>query len=78
MFGFMKKMFIEFLTSVANASNPTKCKSLNDLQCMRIINLHPNEHSQGFRYYPFAVNLDRFTLDDLSNRVCIPNKTEDL
>ena len=27
MFGFMKKMFIEFLTSVVNASNPTKCKS---------------------------------------------------
>ena len=35
------------------------------------------------RYYPFAVNLDRCvgrcnTLNDLFNRVCIPNKAEDL
>ena len=24
-----------------------------------IINLHPKECTQGLRYYPFAVNLDR-------------------
>ena len=34
-------------------------------------------------YYPFAVNLDRWvgscnTLNDLSNKVCVPTKTEDL
>ena len=34
-------------------------------------------------YYPFAVNLDRCVgsyniLNNLSNRVCVPNKTEDL
>ena len=29
-------------------------------------------------YYPFAVNLDKCTFNDLSNRVCVPNKTEDL
>ena len=33
--------------------------------------------------YPFVVKLDRYvgscnTLNDLSNKVCIPNKTEDL
>ena len=48
-----------------------------------LINLHPNEYSQEFHYYPFAVNLDRCvgscnTLNDLSNKVCVPNKTEDL
>ena len=48
-----------------------------------LINLHPNEYSQEFRYYPFAVKLDRCvescnTFDDLSNKVCVPNKTEDL
>ena len=48
-----------------------------------LINLHPNEYSQGLRYYPFAVNLDRYVgsfniLYDLSNRVCVLNKTEDL
>ena len=48
-----------------------------------LINLHPNEYSQQFHYYPFAVKLDRCvgscnTFDDLSNKVCVPNKTEDL
>ena len=48
-----------------------------------LIDLHPNEYSQEFHYYPFAVKLDRCvgscnTLNDLSNKVCVPNKTEDL
>ena len=48
-----------------------------------LFNLHPNEYSQELRYYPFVVNLDRYvgscnTLNDLSNKVCLPNKTEDL
>ena len=46
-------------------------------------NLHPNEYSQQLHYYPFAVKLNRCvrncdTLNDLSNKVCVPNKTEDL
>ena len=48
-----------------------------------LINLHPNEYSQELHYYPFSVKLDRCvgscnTLNDLSNKVCVPNKTEDL
>ena len=48
-----------------------------------LINLHPNKYSQEFHCYPFSVKLDRFvgscnTLNDLSNKVCVPNKTEDL
>ena len=51
-----------------------------------LINLHSIEefhYSQEFHYYPFSVKLDRYfgscnTLVDLSNKVCIPNKTEDL
>ena len=48
-----------------------------------LINLHPNEYNQELRYYPFAVKLDKRvgscnTLNDLSNRVCVPKKTEDL
>ena len=47
------------------------------------MNLHPNEYSQEFHYYPFAVKLDRCvrscnTLNDLSNKLCFPNKTKDL
>ena len=48
-----------------------------------VINLHPNEYTQELHYYPFAFNLDRCirscnTLNDLSNKVCVANKTEDL
>ena len=86
MFGFIEKMFIGLLTSVVSASNHTKCKSLSNQKYMNqtnLINLHPNEYSQELRNYLFAVNLDRCTgscntLDDLSNKVCVPNETEDL
>ena len=72
------------LNSIVNASNHTKCVSLNNQQCMNqhtLISLHPNEYSQGLCYYPFAVSLDRLdggsnTLNDLSNRVWVPKKTE--
>ena len=48
-----------------------------------VINLHPNEQRQEFHYYSFTVKLDECvgscnTLNDLSNKVCITNKTEDL
>ena len=48
-----------------------------------LINLHPNEYSQEFYYYPFAVKLGRFfgsckTLNDSSNKVGVPNKIGDL
>ena len=46
-------------------------------------NLHPNEYSQEFHYYPLSVKLDRCvgscnTINDLSDKACILNKTEDL
>ena len=42
-----------------------------------------NEYSQELHYYPFTVKLNRCvgscnTLNDLSNKVCVPNKTENL
>ena len=60
--------------------------SLSYQKCMTqptLINLHPNESSQEFHYYPFSVKLDRYvggcnTVNDLSNKVFVPNKTEDL
>ena len=86
MFGIISKMFIELLTSLVKASNHTKCASLSNQKCTTqptIINLHSNEYTQGLHYYPFAVSLDRCvgscnTLNDLSNKVCVPNKTKDL
>ena len=49
MFDLLQKTFIGLLASTVNASNHTKCISLNNEQCMTqptFINLHPNEYSQ--------------------------------
>ena len=48
-----------------------------------LINLQPNEYSQECYDYRLAVKLDRCvgscnTLNDWSNKTCVPNKTEDL
>ena len=76
--------FSRSLISIANADNHTKCISLNKQQCMTqptIFNLNHDEYIKILHYYPFAVNLDRCTgsfsaLNDLLNRICVPNKTE--
>ena len=49
---------------------------------LTLINEHPNEYDQELQYYPIPVKLDRCvgscnTLNDLSNIVCVPKKTED-
>ena len=75
-----------FLISIVNASNHRNSISLSNQKCMTqptLINLHPNEYSQEFDYYPFAVKLERCvgscnTLNDLSNKLCVPSKAEDL
>ena len=48
-----------------------------------LINLHPYEYIRKFHYFLFAVKLDRCaricnTLNDLPNKVCVLNETEDL
>ena len=58
MFELIKKIFIGLLTGLVNGFNHTKCLSLRNQKCMiqlTLINLHPNEYSQEFHYYPFAV-----------------------
>ena len=44
-----------------------------------LVNLHPNEYSQEFYYYQFAIKLHGCvgnwnTLNDLCSKVCVPNK----
>ena len=59
MFRLIKKKFIGLSTGVVNGSNHTKCVSSSNQKCMTqltLINLHPNEYSQKFHYYPFPVN----------------------
>ena len=48
-----------------------------------LIQLHPNECSQEFNYYPFVVKLDKCagscnTLNDLFHNICVTNKTKNL
>ena len=70
-------MFIVLLASIVNTSNHTKCVSLSHEKCEIqpfLVNLPPNEYSQEFYYYPFAIKLDSCvgncnTLNDLSNKV---------
>ena len=77
MFEIITKMFIRLLTGLVSASNHTKCVSLSNQKCEiqpTFINLHPNEYSQEFHYYPFTVKLDKcvgscITLNDFSNKL---------
>ena len=75
-------MCLGLLTSLVNASIHTNRVSLGDLKCTTQptrINLHPNEYTQGLRYYPFTFNLDICvgsckTLNDLSNKMSKQNR----
>ena len=79
-------MFIVLLTSIPSASYYKSYMSLSIDKCMTqvtLINLRPNEYRQELRYYLFAINLNSCagscnTPDDLCNKVCFPNETEDL
>ena len=85
-FRFIKKTFIELSTSIVHAYSHTKCVSLSNQKYKTqptLTDLHPNEYTQGLWYYPFAAKLNKFvgsynTLNDLSNKVCVPNETENL
>ena len=78
--------FSESLANIVNTLGHEKFISLNNQECIAkptLINLRPIEYIEGLHYYVFAVNLDRFmrrfnTVNDLSNKVCLPNRTEDL
>ena len=69
-----------------NAANHTKYVSLSNQKCEiqpTLINLHLNEYSKELHYYSFAAKLKKCvgncnTLNGLSNRVCVSNKTKDL
>ena len=86
MFDFLFKIFIRLLTGIVNAPSHAKCISLNNQKCKTqptLINLHPNKYAQGLPCYPSGVNLERYigtcnTLNDLSKKVCVPNKTKKL
>ena len=79
-------MFIGLLTSIVNASNNTKFVSISNQKGVTqptLIISHFTKYAKILRYYPSVVNLDRCvrscnTLNDLSNKVCLPNKADNL
>ena len=61
-FELIRKKFIFLLTALVNGSNHTNCFLLSNQKCMiqpTLTNLHPNNYSKEFDYYPFVVKLDR-------------------
>ena len=82
--GLIKKIFIGLLTGLVNGCNHRMCVSLSNQKCeiqSTLTNLHPNEYSEKFHYYPLLVKLDRCagsceTINDLSNKACVLNKIE--
>ena len=67
-------------------SNHTKWITLSNQKCKiqtTFFNSYPNQYNQEIHQYPFSVKLDTCfgscnTINDLSNKICIPSKTEDL
>ena len=86
MFGIVKKNVYCVIKWNSYASDHTKYVLLSRQKFKTqptLLNLHPYEYSQEFHCYPFSVKLDRCsrscnTLIDISNKVCTPNKREDL
>ena len=76
-----KHDIIILLSSIVNVSNHTNAfKSNRKVNARLNLLIHPMECSQEFHCYQFSIDLDRCvgslnTLNDLSNKVCIPNKT---
>ena len=92
MFKLIKKVFIALLSfirslaSVAKACNHAKYISWKNQLCMTrltVTDLNTYGHNLGLCYYSFMVHLDRYegicnVLDDLSSKICVLNKTEDV
>ena len=83
-FGLTRKIFITLFTDLVNGSSHANSFgwAIRNVWFNPIL-LDPNKYSQDFQQYLLAVKLDKIvvicnTLNNLSNKVCIPNKTEDL
>ena len=64
----------------------TKCVSLDNPPCIArpiLIDFNSSELCQGLSHYPCAITLDGFhascnTLNNFSDMICVPNKTENV
>ena len=84
MFRLIKQVFLALLRF--SGSLATKCIYLNNQPSMArpaLTDLNPDEHNQGLYHYLFKVNLGGSngscnTLDELSTKIYVPNKTKDV
>ena len=83
----MENIYIGLWTEIVGPSNQKSvCRwAIKNvwLNLFLLINWHLNECSQECQYYPFALKFNRFpgsynALNDLPDKVCVQNKTEDL
>lgn len=74
------------LASIGNVSNFVKCIFLsNHLRATSpdLTDLNPTEYNRELHCLQLVLNLDRFnticnTFNDISAKICVPNKTENL
>ena len=74
----MNQVFVTLLSF--SRSLTTKCMFLNEESCTTrstLIDLNP----VVLNYYPFMISLDKcsescYTVNDLSTKICVPNKTK--
>ena len=94
MIGLIKKMIIKLLSSSVSLASVAKVSDHANSNCISfsnqpsmirptLIDLNPDENNQGLHYYPFLFKVDRCngscnTLDDLSSKIYVPNKAEDV
>ena len=72
----MSLSFSQSIVGMANDSNNQSCMTRPTL-----VNLNPDKYNQGLHCYPFMVKLGLCSgscnnLDDLFDRIGVPNKTE--
>ena len=68
-------MFTSLLANIVNASNNTKCVTLSNQKWI-LMNIVKNVTTIHFRLDRCVGSCDN--LNDFSNEICVPNKTEDL
>ena len=81
-----KGQIIGLLTNLVNVPNHTNvyCWLIKNMSFNLLLLIHILlKNIQEFHYYSFAVNLDKYvkngnTLNELCNKICVPNKKEDL
>ena len=84
MLGILKNFFTVLLSSMLLTIQNVYCQVIKNARFNLLLFIYILMNTlTTFHNYPSSVKLDRFawswnTVNDLSNKVCVPNNTEDL